>query len=222
MSPLVRCLASSTGNLTLFPGSAVDCFLLRYFPDHHVEPGALTLEEVNYIAQILSTIALVISVIYLGRQTHLAGEHQISQMHQARSYQFQEYTLKLTDAEFGPIARAAFRADDSLDDEQVMRFYFYASTMLRFFEEIYRQWQEGVIASGRWQTTKRSLNGILLAPGFRAVYSVLRCTLDRGFVATVDSLIETSRGRLEIDPVAEWRAAVAEEMAATFGRQNQP
>ncbi len=181
----------------------------------------MTLEELSYIAQILSTIALVASVAYLGRQTHLAGKNQVAQMHQARCYQFQEFTLRLTDPEFGPLARAAFRADDTLDDEQVQRFYFYASTMLRFFEEIYRQWKEGMIAAGRWQTTKRSLDGILRAPGYKAVYKVLRGTLDLGFVATVDSLIERSKGSYEINPVEEWRAAVAEEMASKFWQQNE-
>lgn len=72
----------------------------------------------------------MICVISLGGQTHLTGDRQVSQMHQARRNPFQDYTLRLTDPLVGPIARAVFRPDDPLDDEQVMPFYFYASTRL--------------------------------------------------------------------------------------------
>lgn len=181
----------------------------------------MTLEQIYYVSQILSTLALVLSVVYLGRQTQLAGQNQIAQMHQARSLQFHEYTLKLTDPEFGPLARAALSADETLDDDQVQRFYFYASTMLRFFEEMYRQWQEGMIAGERWQTTERSLSGILRAPGYRAVYKALRGTLDGDFAARVDGLIENAQGRSRLDPVEEWRAAVAEEAAFNLAPRNE-
>jgi hypothetical protein len=173
----------------------------------------VALEEIYYVSQILSTLALVVSVIYLGRQTHLAGKNQVAQMHQARSEQFHEYTLKLTDPEFGPLARAAFHASDALDDEQIYRFYFYASTVLRFFEEMYRQWQDGMIATTRWQTTEKSLAGILRAPGYRATYKALRGTLDTGFVRAVDDLLQRDRDRPAINPVQEWKEAMAEDKA---------
>lgn len=180
----------------------------------------MTLEEIYYVSQILSTLALVVSVVYLGRQTHLAGKNQVAQMHQARSEQFHEYTLKLTDPEFGPLARAAFHAKDTLDDEQIHRFYFYASTVLRFFEEMYRQWCDGMISTARWQTTQKSLAGILRAPGYRASYKALRGSLDTRFVQTVDSLIERDRNSPIIDPVEEWKAAMAEDKALSPAAQD--
>lgn len=168
----------------------------------------MSLEQIYYISRILSTIALVLSVIYLGRQTHLAAKNQVAQMHQARSLQFHEYTLHLTDPEFGPLARSAFHAKDDLDDEQVHRFYFYATSVLRFFEEMFRQWQDGMIATDRWRTSEKSLDGILRAPGYRASYRALRGSLDPRFVQTVDGLIASAKGSAIIDPVEEWRAAL--------------
>jgi hypothetical protein len=181
----------------------------------------MTLEETYYVSQIVSTVVLVLSVIYLARQTHQTAKNQVAQMHQARSALFHEYTLKLSEPEFGPLARAAFQAKDELDDEQVHRFYFYASTVLRFFEEMFRQWRDGMIATERWQSTQKSLTGLLRAPGYRAIYKALRGGLDPGFVATVDALIERTRGSSMIDPVKEWRAAVEADRASTLAPRRE-
>jgi hypothetical protein len=47
----------------------------------------MTLEEVYYVSQVISTIALVLSVIYLAHQTRLAAKSNVAQMNQARSVQ---------------------------------------------------------------------------------------------------------------------------------------
>lgn len=169
----------------------------------------MKLEDIYYVSQIVSTIILVLSVVYLGRQTSQAARNQIAQMHQARSEQFNEYMLKLTDQDFGRLASAGFRGDPELDDDQVLRFYYFTVTLLRFFEEMYRQSCDGMITAERWETTQRSLEGILRAPGVRASYKVLKSLLDPGFVSLADELIEKGKGTPMIDSVAQWRAAVA-------------
>lgn len=175
----------------------------------------MTLEEIYYVSQVVSTIVLILSVVYLGRQTKQAGKNQIAQMHQARNEQFHEYMLKLADPEFGPLARAGFRADSEPDDDQILRFYYYTVTLLRFFEEMYRQSRDGMISAERWNTSKGSLGGILRAPGVRASYMVLRGLLDPGFVALADELIDRGKGSPLVDSVAEWRTAAAADLAGS-------
>lgn len=68
-----------------------------------------------------------------------------------------------------------------------------------------------MIADERWNTTRKSMDGILRAPGYRASYRALRGSLDPGFVSLVEELIEKAKGSPIIDPVAEWRAAALEE-----------
>ena len=180
----------------------------------------MSLEEIYYISQILSTAALVASLVYLGVQTRQAGKNQIAQMNQARGELFHEYTLRLLDPEFSPLAQAAFRADPDLSDEQIHRFYYFASTVLRFFEEIYREWREGMLGNDRWETTQRTMRGILRAPGYRASYKVLRGNLDPGIVTLMDSMIRDDRDSPGIDPIAEWRTAAAEELGRSAAKPN--
>ena len=168
----------------------------------------MTLEEVYYISQVVSTIALVLSVIYLGRQTQLAAKSNVAQMHQARSQQHHEVMLKLTDPEFGPLATAGIHGDLELSNEQIRRFYFFSVTLLRIQEEMFRQWREGAIATDRWLTTERSLAGMISAPGFRSCYWALQGSFDKEFTNLVDKMIENSGPADTYDLEAEWRAGV--------------
>ena len=81
----------------------------------------MNLEQAYFISQVISTIALVLSVIYLGRQTHLAARSNFAQMHQARSQQIHEITLMLTDPELGALIKAGLHGDTALNDAQVRR-----------------------------------------------------------------------------------------------------
>jgi len=168
----------------------------------------VTLEQAYYVSQLISTIALILSVVYLGRQTHLAAKSNFAQMHQARSQQHHEVILKLTDAEFGPLITSGLHGDSNLDDQQVRRFYFYLATLLRIHEEIFRQWREGAIAIDRWGTTERMIAGMISAPGYRSCFWMLRSSLDREFAEALDKMIESAGPAVPFNLEAEWRTGV--------------
>lgn len=168
----------------------------------------MTLEEVYYVSQVVSTIVLVLSVIYLGRQTQLAAKSNVAQMHQARSQQHHEVILKLTDPEFGPLATAGMHGDLDLSNEQIRRFYFFAVTLLRIQEEMFRQWREGAIATDRWKTTERLLASMISAPGYRSCYWALQRSFDKEFTNLVGKMIDSSGPAGPFDLEAEWRAGV--------------
>ena len=92
----------------------------------------------------------------------------------------------LTDSELGPLIKAGLHGDTELNDQQVLRFYFYATTLLRIQEEIFRQWREGTIGTDRWRTTDRMITGMASAPGYRSCFWMLRSGLDVDFVRLLD------------------------------------
>ncbi len=168
----------------------------------------MNLEQAYYISQLISTVALVFSVVYLGRQTHLAARSNYAQMHQARSQQLHEATLLLTDPELGPLIKAGLHGDTDLNDAQVRRFYFFGATQLRIQEEIFRQWKEGTIGPDRWRTTERMVKGMLTAPGYRSCFWMLRSGLDVEFVELLDQMINDSGPATDYDLEEDWRAGV--------------
>ena len=179
----------------------------------------MNLEQAYYISQLISTIALVFSVVYLGRQTHLAARSNFAQMHQARSQQLHETILLLTDPELGPLIKAGLHGDTDLDDAQIRRFYFYGATQLRLQEEIFRQWREGTIGTDRWRTTERMITGMASAPGYRSCFWMLRGGLDVEFVRLLDKIINESGPASTYALEAEWRAGVGRALGANSEKQ---
>lgn len=168
----------------------------------------MSLEQIYYISQLISTLALLVSVIYLGRQTHLVAKGQMAQMHQARSEQYQDIILRMTDAAFTEFASAGIRGDKSLPDRQIQQFYFYGVSILRIFEELFRQNREGTIADDRWRSSEKTLIGIMRSPGYRAVYTILRGSLDKDFEKLLDDYIRANPEPAQLDLAAMWRDAV--------------
>ena len=168
----------------------------------------MSLEKIYYISQLISTIVLLVSVIYLGRQTHLVAKGQLAQMHQARSEQYQDIVLRMMDSEFTQLVTAGIRGDKSLPDEQIQRFYFYGVSILRIFEELFRQHREGTIADDRWESSQQTLVGIMRSPGYRATYAILKGSLDKEFEQLIDECVLSSPESAPIDLPAMWRNAV--------------
>ena len=167
-------------------------------------------EHVYYVSQLISTVALLASVIYLGQQTHLVAKGQLAQMHQARSEQFQEIVLRMADPELSKFVTSAIHGDRSLTDEQIQRFYFFGVSILRIFEELFRQNREGTIADDRWRSSKQTLEGIMGSPGYRATYAIMKGSLDKEFEELIDGFITARPEFLALDLAGLWRNAVTE------------
>ena len=178
----------------------------------------MSLEHINYVSQLISTIVLLVSVIYLGRQTQLVAKGQLAQMHQARSEQFQEIMLRMADAEFSQFVTSALHGDKNLSDDRIQRFYFYGVSILRIFEELFRQRSEGTIAEDRWKSSKQTLQGIMRAPGNRATYAILRGSLDPEFTRLIDDMVRANPDVQRIDLATLWRNALPEDPSTRAGQ----
>ena len=175
----------------------------------------MSLEQIYYLSQLVSTFVLLVSVIYLGRQTHLVAKGQLAQMHQARSEQFQEIMLRMTDPEFSQFVTAAIHGDKNLPNEQIQRFYFYGVTIFRIFEELFRQHREGTIAEDRWNSSSQTLRGLMRAPGYRATYAILRTNLDSEFSKVIDEMVALDPSSEPLDLAALWRNAVPDRQTTS-------
>jgi len=180
----------------------------------------MSLESSYYVSQIVASIAVIASLVYLAVQTRQSAHSQLAQMHLGRTMLMHETMLKMLDPDLGPLVTAGHRVAPEMRDDEIMRYYLFAVATTRNFEELFREWQEGMLADDRWMTTRNVLRGVLRAPGYRAILRVLRDGLDPAFVAVTDTLIEEVRGRPRVDPVAEWRSAAARELAETNVRSD--
>ena len=168
----------------------------------------MSLEEFYYVSQIVASVAVLASLIYLALQTRLTARNQMAMMHENRIQTITHDTEIMMDPAFTPVLNRGMAGDDTLNDDEVMRFQLFGRSMLVQWEERFRQKSDGMLDNDRWKSTQASIRGWMTAPGNRAVFQIFRGGLGKDFCAEVDRLLIES-SELEIVQISNgWRALV--------------
>ena len=175
----------------------------------------MTLEAIYFISQIVASVAVLASLIYLALQTRQTAKNQQAQMHATRVQLVRADSSRMGDPAFAPIWRAGTAAEPDMDVESLVQFSVFTYGLLQSVQETYHGHLEGMINSRRWEPTKRALQQLLDAPGFRAAFQYHKPTLDGEFVAFVEKLIaDKNAAPAPKPPLERWRPLFAAERNA--------
>lgn len=171
----------------------------------------MSLENFYYISQIVASVAVLISLIYLALQQRLTVRSLRAQMHNSRLDQSVRGYLHLSDPAQAAVAVAGELADPSMNDVQCVQFV--ARQLARFIavEEQFRQRREGAIDERRWASTEAYLKLTLNAPGVRAVCRMFQRGADKEFAVLLQRLLLEAKGESIPQTVAVWKAIAAQE-----------
>ena len=172
----------------------------------------MTLEGFYYISQIVASVAVLASLIYLALQMRQTARNQQAQMHANRIQLIRDDTARIGDPAFAPIWQAGLLADPDMDDASIRQFYMFVHSVLLNIQEQYHEYLEGMINKQRWEPSVRTLEFMLGSPGFRATFQMRRQTLDVEFTSLVDKLIAGKKNATTLYfPLEQWRSLAAAE-----------
>lgn len=177
----------------------------------------MSLEALYYISQIVASVAVLASLIYLALQTRQAARSSRAVMHENRSATVLRHIDKVSEAEFHPIWTKGTLAAADMSDAEISRFTLQAAGWVVMWEERYREFQEGMLDEKRWASSEHTISRMTMHPGFRAVITLMRPRLDPDFRALLDKHLAIGRAAPPSNAAAAWRAAAAEELAAQLG-----
>jgi len=129
----------------------------------------MSLEHASLVAQIVSAIAIVASLIFVGfqlRQAARAVRNSSSQAHSAIYSQIN--SVISSNAEFANIWRRALPNPDELNEDEWVRFVAHLSSLFRFFESSRVQWLRGQLDEEHWQTIMEQVRSLHAQPGVQA------------------------------------------------------
>jgi hypothetical protein len=145
------------------------------------------------ISQVVGAVAVVASLLYLGRQVRQTNALARAEAYRAVSVRMSELlTVWATDAEFLRIAHAGIfehglRLND-LTPEDRTRAAFHFSAALRVFEMIHRQVEAGVLREDAYGM----IGGIMFrSPLFQDVWRTLRVAYAPDLVAVIDDRLSS-------------------------------
>jgi len=176
----------------------------------------MSLEDFYYVSQIIASVAVLASLIYLAIQTRQTARNQQAQMHAMRLQAVREDIKRITDVSFQHTYQAGMAADTELTPAELGQFLGVTYGLLLNFQEQFHEFKEGMINARRWEPSRAALRRQMTWPGTRAAFAAYREEFDPQFVALVAQILAEVKTAPAMQSAAlRWRQLAGEERAAT-------
>ncbi len=149
----------------------------------------MTLEQAYLIAQILASIAVVVSLVFVGLQLR----HNSEQMRIAAStgyYEiYRDHMVGVTSTEFTNLFIKGFEGAELLDLCERTQLYAFFAVMTRGYQILHYQFRKKVFDKELWENTQNHLADFLLSKAYQKFWQTRRHHFNPSFQAFVDDLI---------------------------------
>ena len=133
----------------------------------------MTLEQASLVAQIVSALAVIASLIFVGVQLNQATAAIRASSSQAHAGLYTELVHSIIDnADFARIWSIGLTDPKGLTQEEWVRFVAYASALFRQYESSRVQWQKGRLDDEHWHTVQEQATSFGHLPGLKAAWKL--------------------------------------------------
>lgn len=133
----------------------------------------MTLEQLSLLAQIVSAIAVIASLIFVSFQLRQATAAIRASSSVAHAALYTELVHSIIDnADFAQIWSRGLADPKGLTDSEWVRFVAYASALFRQYESSRVQWQHGRLDDEHWHTIEKQAISFGHLPGLEAAWKL--------------------------------------------------
>jgi hypothetical protein len=144
------------------------------------------------LASLASSVAVVVSLLFLGLQIRQSNRNQRSLMQQGRSARNVELLSRLSDPRVSDaISRAA--NGETLTDQDCFVLYSYMTSVFWSYEDCFFQFHLGMLDPKSWASDGTILRRLLGNPAYRAVWRFARGGIGDEYRSYLDGLAAESR-----------------------------
>jgi len=170
----------------------------------------MSLAALASVAGFLSSIAVVLSLFYLGSQIRQAAHPQRASMQQGRSARTVDLLLRTAEPEMARAILRGRRADPDIEPGELEQFLRASTAMFISFEDGYVLRTSGILNPTTVAGDDAALaNHILPWPGHRIAWEMLKAAMQPDFRAYVDDMIVKTPIRSTSDRLETWKRLAA-------------
>ena len=156
------------------------------------------------VASVISSLAVLISLVYLALQIRQGARNQRSMMDRGRSQQVGEWLQFIARPDTAQLIMRGHACDESLDAVERQCYLWSMYPLFLHFEDSYFQYGNGMIGDGQYTSILGHLKSQSSTPGFRALWQHIRNRFPVEFTAFVDDIMRTTPMRAT--EIADWMA----------------
>jgi hypothetical protein len=170
----------------------------------------MSLSDVAAVSGIVSSVAVVISLAYLGYQIRQNTLHQRASMQQGRAARNVELISRTAETDIAAAMLRGRTADPAIEPVQLEQFLRVLTAIFLNFEDGYLLRQSGMLDQASIDGDEEALRGHIFAqPGYRIAWNMLRSGMQPNFRDYMDRLMSETPIVTSADRVAIWRSQTA-------------
>ena len=144
------------------------------------------------LASLASSVAVVVSLLFLGLQIRQSNRNQRSLMQQGRSARNVELLSRLSDPRVSDVISRAANGE-TLTDQDCFVLYGYMTSVFWSYEDCFFQFHLGMLDPKSWASDGATLKRLLGNPAYRAVWRFARGGIGDEYRSFLDGLAAESR-----------------------------
>lgn len=176
----------------------------------------MTLATLVNIGSLISSVAVLVSLLYLSRQIRQGELNQRSKMDRGRSQQVGDWLQYIAQPEVAELVLRGYAGDPTLTALECHRYLWSVYPLILHFEDSFYQYRDGMISDAQYASIMGHLRSRCPSPGFRALWQHVRPRFPSDFVAFVDNLMRQTpvENAQAADWTGKWRADATAERAS--------
>lgn len=178
----------------------------------------MTFSEIASLGELISGIAVLISLIYLAVQVRQAKVNQQLAIRQARADRMVDMLTTATEPTFALAYTMGFAGREDMTLTQVVQFMYGFMAWFRNAENFYYQHEDGLLDERAYQAFVVELKGALLSPGIQVMWRRYHSSFGVEFVEFIDGLLSELPPREIKDSLELWKSDLA-RLKSDFAKQ---
>jgi hypothetical protein len=170
----------------------------------------MSLADLASLASFVSSIAVLVSLLFVGLQIRQSNRNQRSLMQQGRSARNVDLLSRLTDPKLSEIM-LRINNGETLPDAEYYVLYGYMASVFWSYEDSFFQFRSGTLDAKSWASDVATLKRLLSRPAYRAVWRAVRDAIDEEYGSFLDGLAAEARQTAPANLVNKLRQYIAEE-----------
>jgi hypothetical protein len=168
----------------------------------------MNLTELTSLASAVSAIAVLLSLLLVRSQIHQSQKNQRALIQQGRAGRSAEIALRMMSSDFATAYHRCMDGDTDVTEIQMVQFIGYCRAVFLGAEDSFLQHHEGLLDELAFKSFIKSLRVLLMSPGMRAAWCIVREWYEAEFVAFMDGVIGEATTYPVRTQLAEWKKVV--------------
>jgi len=173
----------------------------------------MNLGDFSSVANLVSNLAVLVSLLFLGLQVRQGNRNQRSLMQQGRSARNVDLLARLAEPKLAKLITRAY-GNEELADAEYYQLYGYMASVLWSYEDCFFQFRAGMLDAQSWSSDVATLKRLFGNPVYRAVWKAARGALGEDYRNFLDGLASETRPSAAIYLPGVLKQYIAEERQA--------